>query len=575
MTKKNLGRVGFVDRGPWAAGTEYSKFDVVSVADHGSYYSRTNENTGHNPVGDAVNWAPVAAGDYAKQQGDYAKQQGDYAHDQAEQIAAKANTADLQSGALVPKKAETAENLESWKGANLTTDDTQGEVVFTTGGDESIDSSVPAEFKMLGAETDFAATSLVCSGKNLLRLLSNNGVAVAVGAGYYFPVPALAFGTINTAEQPNGVLFTDQDGNNLRPTVRFKPYSDGVPTSVNDGTACAYTDATIDGKSYRFYNTSRGGYMIVSGITWATTCARIAWSGGGFPYDAFVSPTDENDAGTIIPLAATITAAHSYGKLLTVGGVSDRIEREDNTHLRWTTLVDRVQPEWTSTLQEDGTTYLHTATIGAMKRGGAAQFETQNQVLQVDGNTISYSDSNTVALLDYVKYEKATADTGLQTVNTTNPSVEDYGIIAIIGATGQAYTTFYYAQGIPDNLRAIASAKMQAQLMVVAEALGVLFYDGETMRRNLQGENGQRINLVLGEVDATGLRRMGFPMEVEGAGTPSADVVPSGWEKLCPGVAWTGVPFAPGMMYYDSTNNHWYKAKLSLTGSVSDWVPLF
>jgi hypothetical protein len=29
------------------------------------------------------------------------------------------------------------------------------------------------------------------------------------------------------------------------------------------------------------------------------------------------------------------------------------------------------------------------------------------------------------------------------------------------------------------------------------------------------------------------------------------------------------------MMYYDSANNHWYKAKLVLTGSVSDWVPLF
>lgn len=100
-----------MDRGPWAAGTEYSKFDVVSVANYGSYYSRTNENTGHNPVGDAVNWTPVAAGDYAKQQGDYAKQQGDYARGQAEQIAGKANTEDLLSGALVPQKAETAENL--------------------------------------------------------------------------------------------------------------------------------------------------------------------------------------------------------------------------------------------------------------------------------------------------------------------------------------------------------------------------------------------------------------------------------------------------------------------------------
>lgn len=471
--------------------------------------------------------------------------------------------------------AKLAENLNSWAGSNLTTEDTQSEAVFTTGGDESIDSSVAAEFVSIGAKTDFSATSLVFSGKNLLRLQNNNGVAVAISGGYYFPVPAMAFGVVNTAAQPNGVLFTDADGNNLHPTVYFKPLSSGVPTSVTDGTVCEYTEATSEGTTYRFYTTSQPGYLIVSGITWANTCARIAWSGVGFAYNAFVSPADANDAGSVIPLTAAIAAAHANGKLLTIGSVADSITREDATHLRWTANVDRVQPSWTNTLQEDETTYLHTAVISGMKSGGAAQFESANQELTIDGTTISYTDTNATALTDYVKYEKATASTGTVAVESTNPTVEDYGIIVLVGASGSAYTTIAYAQGIADNLRALVAAKMSSQMVAVSEAIGMLFYELETLKKNLQGENCQRVDLTLGTMDAVTYKRMGFPTEIQGAGVPSAGVTPDDWDTLCPGVTWTGVPLVPGMFYFDTTNKHWYKAKLTLTGSVNDWIALF
>lgn len=77
MATKNLGRIGFVDKGNWSATETYNKLDVVQVKDYGSFYSKKDGNKNSNPVTDSVNWAPVASGDYAKAQGDYAKEQGD------------------------------------------------------------------------------------------------------------------------------------------------------------------------------------------------------------------------------------------------------------------------------------------------------------------------------------------------------------------------------------------------------------------------------------------------------------------------------------------------------------------
>ncbi len=138
----------------------------------------------------------------------------------------------------------------------------------TTGGDQSVDSAKGARLISIIAQTDFAASAFKTTGFNLLRN------ATAVGDGFYFLVPALPFGVYGMANQPNGILFTDNNGGKLTPTVRFKALGSGVPSSTSDGSACAYTDS----HGYRFYTTDQPGYIIVSGITYANTCAHIAWS---------------------------------------------------------------------------------------------------------------------------------------------------------------------------------------------------------------------------------------------------------------------------------------------------------
>jgi len=288
-------------KGQWVSGTTYKLLAVV--INNGSAFLCTTAGTDTEPTVtyDVTNDAYVTTAGWAI----LAVGVGN------DVVAGKASIADLLSGAIVPALAE---NLQGWaERASLSVQDTFTDVVRTTAGDTSVQSDEAAKLVSIAAKTSFSATAFKTSGFNLLH------DATAVGTGYYFLVPALPFGVFGQSIKPNGLLFTDSDGNNLTPTVRFKALSAGVPTSVNDGNICEYTDSN----GYRFYNTSAAGYIIVSDITLADTCAHIGWSRR---YDDFVSPTASADAGGSIALTSIISAVHSFGKLCVVGAVADRID---------------------------------------------------------------------------------------------------------------------------------------------------------------------------------------------------------------------------------------------------------
>ena len=348
----------------------------------------------------------------------------------------------LENGKVVPALAG---NIESWEGEEGESDYVQTEPADTTGGTLSIDSSKPANLLSVVPQTDFGATSLVATGFNLLRF------ATAVGAGWYILVPKLTATavSIGTAQENNGVLFTDAQGNNLRPTVRFKALADGVPESVTDGVVATYVDA--DGR--RHYTTSGIGYLIVSDINRATTCMHLAWSRR---YDEYVAMNAAGDAGATVNLAAGINALHDFGLMLQIGALADSIERTSATQVTWYRRIDRVQPTWTNTpVEEEGVAtgqYLHEALISNMRPDGAAAFMGSDQALTVTGTTVSYTDGNAEALTNYVKFELAAVASGTASVSSSF-AVEDWGLILIQGATGTAALTIAYAQGIPDNLR--------------------------------------------------------------------------------------------------------------------------
>jgi len=477
-----------------------------------------------------------------------------------------AKKADLKNGSIVPALAG---NLESWAGSTQNANYTQEAVVETTGGDLSIDSRVPATLMSIAAKTDFAATKLIATGFNLLRR------ATAVGNGWYFMVPALPFGTINTASQPNGVLFTNSQGENLRPTVYFKPLASGVPTSVTDGTACAYTDASTGGKDYRFFTTSQAGYIIVSGIDRAVTCAHIGWSKR---YDDYIAIDNVNDAGSEVDIAAGIHALHSFDRMLTVGNVADRIERTGDNQITWHRLVDHVQPTWTNTpVESEGEPtgdYIHTATISGMKAGGAVAFETLSITLLVDGTTISFTDSNATVESDYVKYELATETTGTASVSSSF-TVEDWGLIIIQGAIGSAYINIAYAQGIPDSVRQMLSNIDNKTIPVIAEAMLYLYNENKALRELLAGKDNAVLPYIKAQtIECVDKMTMGVPdvLVSSAEGAPSAANVPDNWNEETMTV-WNGCPRKIGQQYVDKVGGKVYYA-IKVTGSTGDWVVL-
>ena len=466
----------------------------------------------------------------------------------------------------VPEDAQLAENIKSWAERDaLNVGDDWTDVIRTTAGDQSVDSAKGARILSIVAQTDFAASAFKTTGFNLLH------DAVGVGDGFYFPVPALAFGVFGTAAQPNGVLFTSNANQKLTPTVRFKAMSAGVPSSVNDGSACAYTDSN----GYRFFTCTEPGYMIVSGITLANTCAHIAWSRR---YDEFISPTEATDAGSSISLSSILAAVHSdVSKLLAVGRgaglVSDRIDF-DGTKAVWTRKVARVQPTWTrSELDAETGLYTYTAAISAMASGGLAEFEGANKPeITVNGTNVSYQSENGTALTDYVKYQLATIATGNVTMSNA-VSIEDWGLEILVGATGSAIVTTQYAQSYPDALAQLLANIDQATVPIICAAFAQMqaeingLKDSLYAAVNLLRFSALRVNAA--EFYVSGTPRV---LRCKVAGAPAAARIPDNWDEKTMGT-WTGAPRSMDQLYVDQTSKKVYQA-WQVTGSTADWIVL-
>ena len=469
---------------------------------------------------------------------------------------------DIKDGTIT---AAQAENIKSWaERSALNVDDAWTDQIRTTAGDQSVDSARGARLISIVAQTDFAATHFKTTGFNLLRN------STAVGTGFYFPVPALPFGTFGTASQPNGVLFTDNNGGKLTPTVRFKAFSAGVPSSENDGDACAYTDS----HGYRFFTTSAPGWLIVSGITFANTCAHIAWSRR---YDDFVSPTDEEDAGSSISLATVLAAVHSdVSKLLVVGAgaglISDRIDF-NGTQAVWIRKVGRVKPTWTrSDLDAETGLYTYTATISGMLAGGLAEFESGNIELFVDGANIFYLSAESSAVETYVKYQLATEVTGNVTLSN-EVSIEDWGLEILVAASGTAVITTQYAQSYPDAVAQLLANIDQSTVPIICAAFAQMQAEIDGLKDALY-EATVLLKASFMSVNAKEYLVCGLPRVLRGkvAGAPSAANVPENWDVKTMGV-WTGVPRSTEQLYMDQVNKKVYAAPV-LTNSTNDWVVL-
>lgn len=450
-------------------------------------------------------------------------------------LAAKANTTDLENGTIVPKLAT---NLESWEGReDLTVNTTFSEPVRTTAGDASIVSSKGGKIVSIVPRSDFYASALKATGFNLLR----NAVQIGTTTKYYFLVPKLIFGTFGTADEPNGILFTNAQGEKMTPTVYFKKLSDGVPTSSSYGSACTYTTSN----GYRFYTCSEIGYMVVDGVTLASTCAHIAWSRR---YDEYKAIDAADDAGSSISLAAIFTALHAANQpaLFITNEVRDFIEFTNTTAV-WHRVCNKTTVStWTNTeIPSEGggaSTYIHSASISGMKSGGVARIE--STMLTVEGTTVSFTDGNATAASADVVYELATQASGTVSITPTY-SLEDWGLEYLEGATGTAEVTTQYCRNYPDSLAALAQFDFKDLSLVVGETLAELFYDIQGIKSNMK-----RYTEMIDEY--------GYPMRMGQRVFDLTDGAP------------TEIPMSLGLVRLDASTGHMWVSK-GLTISTNDW----
>lgn len=358
----------------------------------------------------------------------------------------------LEDGTVVP---DAARNLQSWKEEDVPVTNDFDETVRTAAGSDTIDTEKGAVLLSISPMTDFRCTELRATAENQLRLASNGGGAVAIGTGYYFPAPKLTLGTFGTMDENNGLILVGPNGENITTaTVRYKALADGVPTSVSDGVEAASQVVTYKGHAYKVYTTPGAGYIIVSNITWAETCARIAWEDW---YNKFVSPTDPDDVGGIINTAPLFAAApNGTGKFLVLGRSKTHAERVNAASWLVIDPIGRIaSPLWVTTEVVDPetqvTSYLHTLVIPDLAVGGTAEIEGSSQSLGTDGTSVSYSDGNAEVIAGVVRYEKGVPVTA--TVNLASSyRVNDVGVEIKEGAEGGAVFVCEYSQNVADAL---------------------------------------------------------------------------------------------------------------------------
>ena len=484
-----------------------------------------------------------------------------------------ASIAGLEGGDVVPALAE---NLRAWaEQSDLSVDDTWTDTVRTTGGNNPIVTDQGGKIVRIVPKSDFTAKAFAATAYNQLKstLLGQSFVGGSLTGGYYFLVSKLTYGSFGNTEENNGILFTNAAGENMNPTVHFQPLASGVPTSVNDGTAVTPTTVVFGGKTYKTYTTSGPGWLIVTGIDRDTTCAHVAWEDW---YDKYVPVSDTDDVCGLIILDKLFELVHSDKILRTIaaGGnvVADNVEF-GATSAAWARRIaiesvgahDAASgTKWTDTPNEvegETATYTHSTTISAMKSGGLAQI-LGGIVLEVNGTTVSYTDTNEHAAACSVKYELATVATGskaytdsiftgsnFDTTDGTYP-LNDCGFEALTEASGDVYVTSLYAQNYPDAVAELVRMKLSNMTRVVAEAITGLRMDLAGIQSDL-AEGA--LDIKARSVDSeTVLKQQGQPLFALVNSAP------------------TELPYSLGLMRFNPSNGALYVSK-AVTGATSDW----
>ena len=172
-----------------------------------------------------------------------------------------------------------------------------------------------------------------------------------------------------------------------------------------------------------------------------------------------------------------------------------------------------------------------------------------------------------------MKYQLATPTTANKNVATDVSALNDWGIDALVGATGSAIINWQYAQGIPDALVQLLSKIDNSTVPVIAAAFAEQDARIKLLERRMT-DTLARINAFVGLLDAEDYFRYTAPLwlECSTTGAPAAARVPDNWDLDKMGV-WQGVPRFVGQVYVDTASKKVYMAA-AVTNSTNDWVLL-
>lgn len=472
-TTRNLGYVP-VGRGAWNAQTTYYPGNIV--VNRGSTFMCATQGSNNEPIvtvgaGGSVTctagWIILCTADPAIQTA----------------LAAAAAAASIEtrllSGELIPVLAgDLAGNAN-------TIESTDQYVVRTTAGDNSIDSSAPAKLLSIRGGINAAGPFRISGYKWLgFNLLNPNQ---SVGSSKYFQVPKCTRGNYGTAEENNGILFTDNQGNNLHPTVRFLAgYT--APTGENDGVAL--TPYRFDGHEEYFYAPSEPGFLIVQGLeSPANVCAHVAWSkdydkyvaySDGYAINLYVSPLTSafDTANSALILRGLADASRSVSDYITISGdVAGGTYGKMIGHVLLTSLTWRKDTEAVGQEGETTTVYVYSATLSAAATDGLIRMEQEGMTFE--GNTLSYRTSDIATINGfkeliagkYADYELATPVTGTHSITTQGKYADDMSLEVVLGGTNPAgYITTQYSMGYKDTVRYLPLLAEQEE-KVTAHAL--------------------------------------------------------------------------------------------------------
>ena len=389
---------------------------------------------------------------------------------------------ELLEGGVIPAMAET---LSPWADQKaIATPDTYIDAVRTTGGDIPVETSAgskPESIKPV-AGNKWTAKMLFNGSYNILNAAkwgaaNSQPYVGGVGSDYvYFLVPELTLGTFGTADDNNGLLFTDSEGENVEPTsVYFKPLGATVPSSLTDGTSITPTSVSYDDKTYKDYATDSAGWIIIPKSYYDNdVCAHIAWEDW---YDKHVSlnepATNPEAVVGVLILEGLLALAHSDKYLRGINDeVCDNVVFGD-TSATIIHMVDELSVAanaWTNAAtgesdSQGNALYRHSASVSGIKQGGAACVEGEDGGihLTVNGTTVSYVDTNATAPASTVFYEvTATNTTKAYTDNIFSGSnintetgilpINDCSIEAQVAMDGKADITVKYAKNIVDQV---------------------------------------------------------------------------------------------------------------------------